>query len=235
MPTTYTRRRKEQQKHDSWLSPISREKTPKPTWVTCTRVDVHWNNDRGYVYGVGLAAAQYVGDPAYLEFWKAMGQGMGWRDALGQVSDVDFDEFNRSFMEWLPSHIPQPMLVSVDVAWPGMGSPALTREEYLTFGIEWVPNWPFPTSRSSWSGDARLTNAFLGNPTGIGYVCLKWDGIGGDYNYAPEILGWYSNGELVSREDAELIEFTGESITLKDWSLPGHPNTLQPEAGQQCN
>ena len=98
-----------------------------------------------------------------------------------------------------------------------------------------MPSWPAPSSRSDCTSDARLTKTFLGNPTGIGYVCLKWDGIGRDFNYEPEVIGWYSDAKLDSPEDTELIEFTGESITLKDWSLPGHPDTLQVQTEGFCH
>ena len=204
------------------------------------QADAFWDdqtsqNGKSYVYSVGLAAAQYLGDPAYLEFWRVLGQGVGWKEALRQVSGVGFDEFNRAFKEWLPSHIPQPMFVSVEVNWPGMGSPALKRTEVLVIGVEWVPSWPFPTTRSGGSsGQTSLSTAFLGEPTGKGYVCLKWDGEH-DFIWANDVVGWYADGKLVSREDAELIEFTGESIILKDWSLPGHPDTLQVHTEGFCN
>ena len=201
-------------------------------------VDSFWNDhhssNKGYVYGVGLAAAQYLGDPAYLEFWKALGRGMGWREALRVVSGVGFDEFNQAFKEWLLPRIPQLVYVSVDVHWPRMGSPALRVEDYLSIGVDWVTARPSHTGPSNWSGRTRLTKALYSDTTGSGYVCLKW--IAAEDNFPLKNIGWYADGNLVSsREYAELIELTGESITLEDWSLPGHPDTLQPQAEGNCH
>ena len=204
-------------------------------------VDSFWDDrasggDRFYVYSVGFAAAQYLGDPAYIEFWKVLGQGIEWKEALRKVSGVGFDDFDLAFREWLPTYIAQLMYVSVDVRWPGMGSPALQRAENLSFGIEWVPSYPFPSSTSNGDGQTKLTKAYDGGTTGKGYVCLKWRGLGVGHTHT-NVIGWYSDGSLVSRDDAELIKFTGESITLKDWNLTGHPNTLPPRTGEgtTCN
>ena len=164
-----------------------------------------------------MAAAQYLGDPAYLEFWKALGRGMGWREALRQASGVGFDEFNRAFKEWLLPQIPQLVYVAVDVRWPGMGSPALRVADYLTIGVDWVTDQP-STGPGNWSGLTRLSKALYSDTTGSGYVCLKW--IAAEDDFPLKNIGWYADGNLVSsREDAELIEFTGEE---------SHPERLEP-------
>ena len=201
------------------------------------QVDSFWNDhhssNKGYVYGVGLAAAQYLGDPAFVEFWKALGRGMEWREALRQVSGVGFDEFNQAFREWLPSQIPRLIYVTVEVHWPRMGSPALQVADLLTIGVHWITSRPTHTGPTNWSGRTRLTKALYSNTTGSGYVCLKW--VGAEDDFPLKIIGWYSDGNLVSRKDAELIEFTGEGLTLKDWNLPGHPDTLQVQTEGFCH
>lgn len=193
---------------------------------------------QGYLYGVGLAAAQYMGDPAFVDFWKVLGQGAEWEDALRQVSGMGFDEFNEAFMEWLPSEVPRLARVTVEVQWPDMASSALRQRDYLTIGINWQTGAPSDyRPMTNWSGQTLLTRDLYSHWTGSGYVCLIWSSQDPDENGGRPLrtLGWYADGKLVSQDKADLIEFTGESITLKDWSLPGHPDTLQPYAAHYCN
>ena len=234
----YTRDEESTERFLRYVAELNLER-PSDSLGDLRHIDALWGDehdkDRNYVYAVGFAAAQYLGDPAYLDIWKAMGQGMGWREALLHVSGLSFDEFNQAFMEWLPSHIPELARVAVEVRWPEMGSPALEERDHLTIGISWEPYRPHP-SRTFHNrlGETNLAKDLLIEMPGNGYVCLMWrsaeEGLG-----PKRVIGWYSNGELVSsREDAELIEFTGESMALKEWSLPGHPDTLQPQSWHSC-
>ena len=173
---------------------------------------------------MGLAVGLYLNDDdGYVEYWKLLGQGMHWEQAFLKAFGISVKDLNDPFIAWLPSRLPQEAQLTVDVSWPGMGNPALPRSDNLTIGVRWeTGGWPTGFTYGNWGGTTRLTKTFEIAPRGEGYVCLKW-------NY--KVVGWYSDGKLVSREDAELIEFTGESIILKDWSLPGHPDTLQVPEG----
>ena len=189
--------------------------------------------DPNYFYAASFAASAFLLDQteedSYVRYWKLLGERLTWEQAFEDAFGIGFDDFNKSFVAWLPSKLPRYAHLDLQVRWPNMEKQPLPQFSLLSLRIK--HDWAIFPSRTlgdyrNDDGLPRITFTYDEAAVGTGYLSLWWRGSDTDDRCKEYLVGWYKDGELTSRRgDATAVEFTGKS-SIFDWSIPGHPDTL---------
>ena len=189
-----------------------------------------------YLYALAFAGSAYLleqaEEAAYVNFWRLLGEKPTWQQAFSEAFGIDPSDFFEAFDKWLPSQVSPLVQLEIEVRWPNMENDPLGREIFLIAIEDWPRrDWEqapvqFSTASTGWFGNEDLpTLTFSYDEGAIGreYLSLWWYDRG---ECTGQLVGWYKDGELVSRrEDSTAVDFTGQSSTIV-WNLPRRPDSL---------